>query len=288
MLRELSNSKLLASILQRNSNNIDLFRLVAACLVIYGHAFAVAPEQGRQDLLLMWTGYASAGMAVKTFFFLSGLLVTSSLLQKKSVTQFLLARFFRIWPGLALVLISSSLVIGSLYTTLGLDTYFSSPNTYLYVKRMLLMNSWGTQNLGYYDLPGVFGANPYKSTVNASLWSLVIEVYAYLLVAGIYLVGLAERRIATALIILVFLDSILPSRILFSFLPQGNEDFSYLPFCFASGAFMAIHKDRIQISIGVPLGFMLLLYLFHGTMYARYCFYLIVFTGSCTCRRAIG
>ncbi len=141
------------------------------------------------------------------------------------------------------------------------------------------MDSWGTQKLGYYNLPGVFGDNPYKDTVNGSLWSLVVEAYAYLFVAGAFLVGLTEKRVATLLIAVVFLDSILPSRILFSFLPQGNEDFSYLPFCFASGAFMAIHKDKIRISIGVPFGFILLFYLLHGTTYARYCFYLITFTG---------
>ena len=277
--RSLLTQTPLGGALGRNANNIDLFRLIAACLVIYGHAFGLAPEPGSQDLLMRWTGYPSAGMAVKLFFFLSGLLVTNSLMHKRSASHFLIARFFRIWPALALVLVVSALVIGPLCTTLDLKSYFSEPNTYLYIKRFLLMETWGKKQFGYYNLPGLFTDNPHRNTVNASLWSLGVEVYAYLFLVAVFLVGMLEKRVATALIVLVLLDSVLPFRILFIFLPRGFEDFSYLPFCFGSGAFMALHKDSIRISIGMPLVFILLFYLFHGTQYARYFFYLIVFTG---------
>jgi peptidoglycan/LPS O-acetylase OafA/YrhL len=229
-------------------------------------------------------------MAVKLFFFLSGLLVTNSLLEKRSVAQFVVARFFRIMPALALVLVCSAFLIGPAFTSLDLRSYFSDPNTYLYVKRQLLMESWGTHSLGYYNLPGVFADNPYSNDVNASLWSLVVEVYAYLLLAGAFLVGFAERRMATMLLLLVLMDSILPSRILFPFLPKGNEDFSYLPFCFGAGMLFALYKDRIRISLGLPLGFLLLLFLFSGTSYSRYFFYLVAFTGVlylATCRWVI-
>jgi peptidoglycan/LPS O-acetylase OafA/YrhL len=266
MYQKICPTKTIADVLGRNQNNFDLVRLTAALLVIYGHSFSVVPEVGNQDFLLSWTGYASAGMAVKIFFFLSGLLVTNSLLERKSVPEYLIARAFRILPALAFVLIISALIIGPLCTNINLGDYFTNPNTYLYIKRQLLMQSWGTQGLGYYNLPGVFNDNPYKSNVNASLWSLVVEVYAYLFLASIYLVGLAEKRVATALIVLVVLDSLLPSRILFTFLPQGNEDFSYLPFCFASGALLALHKQNIRISWGGGNRFSVAV-----LPYARYC-----------------
>src|SRR5690606_17227412 len=76
----------------------------------------------------------------------------------------------------------------------------------------------------------------------------------------------------------ILLDTLLPERLLFSFLPKGNEDFSYLPFCFASGSFLAFYKDKINMSAGVPIGFLLLLYLFKDTAYSRYFFYLFCFT----------
>lgn len=273
-------SSTIADALGRNQNNFDLVRLIAALLVIYGHSFSIVPEVGKQDFLLSWTGYASAGMAVKIFFFLSGLLVTNSLLEKKSVLEYLIARAFRILPALALVLTVSALIIGSMCTSLSLGAYFGDLNTYLYIKHHLFMQSWGTQSLGYYNLPGVFNDNPYKDNVNASLWSLVVEVYAYIFLAAISLIGLAEKRAATVLIGLVVLDSLLPSRILFTFLPQGNEDFSFLPFCFASGALLALYKEKIRIpNVGGVMGFFLLFWLLHGTVYERHFFYLAIFAG---------
>ena len=266
--------------LGRDANNFDLIRLIAACVVIYGHAFSISPEPGKQDPFIAWTGYPAAAMAVKMFFFLSGLLVTNSLIEKRSALQFLIARFFRIWPALLLVLIGSAFVIGPLCTRLDLGTYFSDPNTYLYIKRQAFMQTWATQAAGYYNLPGVFEGNPFKSTVNASLWSLVVEIYAYLVLVALFLVGFTSRKAATLVIALVLLDAVLPTRLIFWFLPKGNEDFSYLPFCFAVGAGMAIFKDKVQINIGIPIGFAMLFYLFHGGEHERYFFYLTAFTAA--------
>ncbi len=277
---QIRTTRTIADLLGRDQNNFDLVRLIAASFVIYGHSFAIVPDTGRQDFLLSWTGYPSAGMAVKIFFFLSGLLVTNSLFTKKSVFDYLVARAFRILPALALVLVVSALIIGPLCTSMSPGDYFTNTDTYLYIKRQLLMQSWGTQALGYYNLPGVFADNAYKNTVNAPLWTLVAEAYAYLFLAAIYLVGITEKRLATMLIVLVILDSLLPSRILFTFLPLGNEDFSYLPFCFASGSLLALHKEKIRIPgiMGV-FGFLLLFYLLHGTVYQRFFFYLAAFSG---------
>jgi peptidoglycan/LPS O-acetylase OafA/YrhL len=211
---------------------------------------------------------------------LSGLLVTNSLFKKKSVSEYLIARAFRILPALALVLVVSALIIGPLCTSMNFSDYFTNPNTYLYIKRQLLMQSWGTQGLGYYNLPGLFADNAYKNNVNASLWTLVVEIYAYLFLAVIYLVGITEKRVAVVLIVLVVLDSLLPSRILFTFLPQGNEDFSYLPFCFACGALLALHKENVRIpGIMCVIGLIVLFYLMHGTVFERFIYYLATFAG---------
>lgn len=269
-----------AQALDRGSNNFDLFRLIAALTVIYGHSFALAPALGFDDILFKQTGHHSAAMAVKFFFFLSGLLVTDSLLTRKSALQFFIARFFRIWPALAFVLLACIFVIGPVVTNLDLATYFTNSQTYLYFKHQILMQTWGTQSLGYYDLPGVFVENNYKHNVNASLWSLVAEVFAYITLVAVFLIGLLEKRLATLLVALIVVDSILPSRIIFTFLPTGNEDFSYLPFCFAVGVFLAIHKDNIIIDISLPLGFALLAYLFKGSLGGTHLFYLTVFIST--------
>lgn len=209
---------------------------------------------------------------------MSGLLVTDSLLSHQSALKFVVGRFFRIWPALALVLLSTIFLIGPASTTLDLTNYFSTPETFLYFKHQMLMQTWGTQSLGYYDLPGVFTDNLHKKTTNASLWSLFAEVFAYLCLAAVFLVGLLGKRAATLLVAIIALDSITPNRILFTFLPQGNEDFSYLPFCFASGVFFALYKEKIWISARLPAGFALLTYLFKNEPNACHLFYLTVFT----------
>ena len=267
-----------AQALARRSNNFDLLRLMAALTVIYGHSFALAPAPGFDDSLYVLTGHHSAALAVKFFFFLSGLLVTDSLLTRQSALQFFVARFFRIWPALAFVLLASVFVIGPIATSLDLATYFTNSQTFLYFKHQILMQTWGTQSLGYYNLPGVFEENYYKYNVNASLWSLVAEVFAYLILAALFLVGLLEKRLASILIILIILDSILPTRIIFTALPIGNEDFSYLPFCFASGAFFALYKIQITIDASLPLGFALLAYLFKDNLGGTHTFFLTSFT----------
>lgn len=268
----------LAQALNRDNNNFDLFRLFAALAVIYGHSFALTPSPGFDDVLFRLSGQNTAAMAVKFFFFLSGLLVTDSILIRKSLVQFFVARFFRIWPGLAFVVLVSIFIIGALATKLDLASYFSDPKTYLYFKHQILMQTWGTQSLGYYDLPGVFTENAYKNTVNASLWSLFPEVFAYLTLAAVFGVGLLEKRLATLLILLILVDAVAPSRIIFTSLPMGNEDFSYLPFCFAAGAFFAIHKYSIVIDARLPVGFALLFVLFQFNPNALYFFFLFAFT----------
>lgn len=276
--RVVSKPVLLSAALDRRSNNLDLIRLVAAWMVLYGHSFSVTPQAGAMDVLLQATGFPSAGLAVKIFFFMSGVLVTSSLLQKRSVVEFTVARLFRIWPGLIFVVLASAFVIGPFYTTLDLRTYFSSPGVYSYIRNQLLMNTWGTQGLGHFNLPGVFEANPYPGIVNASLWSLVVEVVAYIMLLTCFMVGLTSRTAAALLFAAVVIDAVAPTRLLFWFLPKGNEDFSNLPFCFAVGFIAAVFKDRIQVSIRLPVGFAILYWLFSGPDNARLLFYLFVFS----------
>ena len=80
---------LLSNVLKKENNNLDIFRVVAAVMVIYGHAYALLPIDGQKDIVgrLLVFDY-SGSLAVKIFFFLSGLVVTNSLIEKKDVRQF--------------------------------------------------------------------------------------------------------------------------------------------------------------------------------------------------------
>lgn len=162
---------LLSNVLRKENNNLDVFRVVAAVMVIYGHAYALLPIEGQNDIVrkLLVFDY-SGSLAVKIFFFLSGLVVTNSLILKKGVRQFLISRFFRIWPALAVVLAVMAFIFGPLLSTHSTLEYFSNTEVYEYFLRGLVMDL-------RYDLPGVFQNNAFKA-VNGSLWSIPCEVYA--------------------------------------------------------------------------------------------------------------
>ena len=83
----------LGNILQRDGNNFDVLRLIAAIGVIIGHAYAIAPDPNLQDGILSIIGFDYSGsLAVKFFFFLSGLLVTNSILRNSNPFLFILKR----------------------------------------------------------------------------------------------------------------------------------------------------------------------------------------------------
>ncbi|HIC6877228.1 TPA: acyltransferase family protein, partial [Salmonella enterica subsp. enterica serovar Aberdeen] len=77
---------LVSDFLQRDKNNLDLLRIVCAAAVIFGHSYYLSDAGGSQDPLKELVGFTYSGStAVKVFFFISGLLVTNSLVATRSV-----------------------------------------------------------------------------------------------------------------------------------------------------------------------------------------------------------
>jgi len=265
---------LLKDLLKRESNNLDLARLIAACMVIYGHANAFLPSDRRSggDLVAQFLEFDYSGsLAVKIFFFLSGLVVTNSLLDKKSILQFALARFFRIWPALMAVLIGCAFFIGPLTTSLPLRDYFVHPGTWFYVVDGALMKI-------DFRLPGVF-VGWQSEVINGSLWTIPYEVNAYLFLAALFCFGLHHCRWLAVLVALwIIVDPLMTERHLFSWrMPHAEVD-SLAP-CFAVGALMALFKDQIQVSVLPVLGCLILFFGFRGTSYAPYILYVGLFFG---------
>lgn len=240
---------------QRGNNNLDLVRLILATLVIYGHSFAVNPSPGMgSDLIFAATGFYAGDLAIKGFFLLSGLLVTDSILSHRSVLRYGISRFFRIWPPLAVAVLLTALVFGPMVTTTPLAEFFTGKGVWTYIRKTLLLQNWGGQALGYFDLPGVFRANAFPGNVNAPLWSLTAEVFAYLLVALAFVSGGLQRTAAIVVFAVIVVDSLLPEKVLFYWLPQQSPDFSALPFCFGLGAILAVFKDKVVLTPWAVIG----------------------------------
>lgn len=262
---------LLRDVLNRNSNNFDLARLLAACMVIYGHANAFLPAEnpkGGDFVAAILKFDYSGSLAVKIFFFLSGLVVTNSLLEKKSLLQFTLARIFRIWPALLAVLLFCTLIIGPLNTILPLEEYLTHPGTRRYITESALMNI-------QFHLPGVF-SKWQTNVINGSLWTIPYEVKAYLLLAAIFSLGLHRVRVAAALVAaLIIIDPLFSERILSQHASDAEIDL--LAPSFATGALMALFKDKIEISPAPIVGFLVLFLYYRNTTYAPHLFYFALF-----------
>lgn len=129
-------------------------------------------------------GFNLGRLGVIVFFVVSGYLVCGSWLSDSRPWAFAEKRTRRLMPGLAVMLVVVTFVVGPLLTTN--EAYFAQPETYTYLLRNLLVFPYT------YDLPGVFEDNPVKA-VNGVLWTLGVEVTAYVLLAGAGLLGWLRR-----------------------------------------------------------------------------------------------
>jgi peptidoglycan/LPS O-acetylase OafA/YrhL len=236
----------LSSVTSGKNNNYNLIRILAALAVLVGHSFALLkqPEPLGQDL-----GISMGSIAVDLFFIASGFLVTGSLLQRQNLREYLLARALRIYPALLIVVLLSVFVLGAVFTSLPLASYYSHPQIYYYLHKCLTL----VTGAAYY-LPGVFENNPYKGALNGSLWTMVYEVKMYIFLAIFWAIchvwktqGLLLFR---RLIVLLAAGAGIFSLVhYFSSAEHGPADGLF--FMFFSGAAYAVLKDRVILSARV-------------------------------------
>ena len=174
------------------ANNFDGLRLLAACMVLCSHQFALTGRSEPRVLGLMTLGT----LGVLVFFVISGYLVAQSWDRDPHPLRFTAKRLLRIWPGLAVVTCIAAWLLGPLVTEVPLHDYFRSPVTWDYFSQLVFAVRL--------HLPGVFEHSPYPA-VNGSLWTIPIEVqwYGVLLLAGVC--GWLRPRMRFFLLALVLL-----------------------------------------------------------------------------------
>jgi peptidoglycan/LPS O-acetylase OafA/YrhL len=186
--------------INRKNNNFNLIRLLAAVSVVYAHSFSLFPSNGYSDpVKKILLDDDTGALAVMTFFFLSGIFITASFNNSKSLTRFTLMRVFRIYPALIICTIITVFIIGPIVTDLTVRNYFVDHQTWKY----LIVNFLMFKNDSH--LPGVFGDNFFKGAVNGSLWTLPAEIKCYFLVALFGVTGLLKRNITVIFIFIVFI-----------------------------------------------------------------------------------
>jgi peptidoglycan/LPS O-acetylase OafA/YrhL len=168
----------------RSANNFDLLRLLGATLVIVAHSLELT-RPGPAPVAVLHEAVGEIGVVI--FFSISGFLIARSWEYDPQALSFAVKRGLRLLPALVVSLLLTALVLGALVTTLSLDDYLENPATKAYV----LSNATFQTDV---TLPGVFAHTPFPNVVNASLWTLPLELKAYCVVLALGLLGLFGRR----------------------------------------------------------------------------------------------
>lgn len=163
-------------------NNFDLLRLAFALMVCGVHSH----ELSRNETLAPLTTFLSSGIALHGFFVISGFLITQSCEKSRSLGEYFVKRFRRIYPAYAAVIVVC-LVGGLFITTISPGEYLASRQTWRY-----LVANLAFLNFLQPSLPGVFSGNGF-SAVNGALWSIRAEVIFYFLAPTICV---ASRRVS--------------------------------------------------------------------------------------------
>lgn len=167
-----------------HGNNFDAMRLVAALLVLCSHQLFFL---GMAQPLV--AGHTLGEIAVMMFFVISGYLVAESWYRDPHLVRFLLRRFLRIWPALAVATIVIALA-SAVITILPLREYFGDAARHFVARNLQLRV--------VFTLPGVFGdsTSAAKMAVNGSWWTIPVEARCYLYLAVLGLIGLRRRWIS--------------------------------------------------------------------------------------------
>lgn len=172
---------------RRGTNLFDLIRIIAATMVIVGHAWPLSGVKYAPSL----AGITIHHLGVYVFFVISGYLLTRSWHRSPRPAAFLVRRALRIFPALFVVVLVTVFVVGPILSTVRAGEYWGSGETWGYL--------WNLALIAQYDLPGVFALNP-TTAVNGSLWSLGPEFACYLLVVVLGILRAAASRTIRAVL----------------------------------------------------------------------------------------
>jgi peptidoglycan/LPS O-acetylase OafA/YrhL len=233
-------------------NNFDVLRLFAAAIVLVSHSFVVAghyePHVGHFPL---------GTLGVEIFFAISGFLVAKSWFAEPRLRAFVVKRGLRIMPALVVAVLALAFVLGPVVTGDSPASYFGARATYSYpVDSIVAVPTGGTaRDVGLY-LPGVFTGNP-TSSVDLSLWTLPIEVQAYIALSILGMVGLLSGLlpvVAAGFLALSLVPGAADIPVIGSalqFVRGADGEAAHLLAIFFVAALMYRHRARIALRGGV-------------------------------------
>jgi peptidoglycan/LPS O-acetylase OafA/YrhL len=216
-------------------NNFDLLRLFAALQVLFVHAIKHLKIEGLEDLLTILNLFPG----VIIFFTISGFLISSSYQRAKSLRQYFINRFLRLFPALwvcflftIFVLIISGFLEFEEIAGFTFFCWFFSQVTFFQFWTPEFLRGWGV------------------GTPNGSLWTIVVEIQYYLFLPILFLAW-AKVKVVFKLIVftLVSIGTVLLVTYYFDkeslvFKLIGLTIAPYL-YCFLFGAIINIYWIEI-------------------------------------------
>lgn len=240
-------------------NNFDFLRLCFALFVMITHSYSLTGLAECDPLCKITTnGSNLSKIGVHGFFAISGYLIFLSATRSKSLYSFLVKRFLRVFPALAMVL----------FLTLVAIVLFNSNNIELITSPEF--TSYFFNNLSLYKLQmsiqGVFENNPYPHTINGCLWTLKYEFTFYLFCS--VFVYISSRIIqliilSLSLLILISIYFYLGNHLkIYGLIGLNGDDFVRLLIYFGMGALLAATNlyGLLKLKITVFISFILLIF----------------------------
>jgi peptidoglycan/LPS O-acetylase OafA/YrhL len=167
-------------------NNYDLLRLILAVTVILSHSYILGSGsyQGEPFYVISRGHSTGGGLAVDTFFLISGILIASSWERCKNSFEYFKKRVRRIYPAFLGVSLVSLLVVLPLSSgTIKGDSFLEK----------LASSVFDVITLRGFSITGAFPANP-RGGFNGSLWTIRYEFGCYICLAILGILGLYRRR----------------------------------------------------------------------------------------------
>ena len=236
----------LSRALDPRRNSLNAMRLVFASAVIVSHAWYLGGYGPGPALYGIDLGTA----CVMGFFAISGYLITLSAQRSRSVGDYLLARFTRIYPGLALASLIVVLVaapIGAMLT----GGHYDLGNAFAFLATALCLTH------------GLLGPPAIGTSLNGNLdafnwdgplWTLTWEAVCYLIVAVIVMAARRTANAKSASLASVFLFVVLSCKDAVRLL-QGGPALNIVDFAipmmvfFLAGSTLAHFRERVPVGV---------------------------------------
>jgi peptidoglycan/LPS O-acetylase OafA/YrhL len=236
----------LAHYAEGRNNNFNLIRILAALAVLVSHSYVVVTGSKEAEPLAALLGVTWGSMAVDVFFITSGFLVTSSLLKRKSIIEFIAARTLRVYPALLPMTFLSIFVLGLTFTSYPAMDFLRDPVTHTFAIKNITLIFGVTGNL-----PGIFESLPYPRLVNVSLWTLPFEIRMYGILTIIWLAAhaLGKVKVTTIRFLILFLTiAALLAHFRDHFFFHATDQFHRLFYMFFLGATFFILREHIVLT----------------------------------------